>query len=69
MIYKDLKMEGFIVWRWISSWSEGIRKNLEWLKQGKLKYRETIVEGFENTPKAFIDVLKGKNIGKMIVKV
>lgn len=37
--------------------------------QGKLKYREHITEGFENTPKAFIGMLKGENMGKAIVKV
>jgi len=37
--------------------------------QGKLKYKETITSGFENIPKAFISMLKGKNIGKAVVKV
>lgn len=36
--------------------------------QGKLKYKETITEGFENIPKAFIDMLQGKNYGKAIIK-
>ena len=40
-----------------------------WLKAGKLKYRETIVEGVENAPKAFLGLLRGENLGKMLVKV
>ena len=39
------------------------------LKAGKIKYRETIVEGIENAPKAFLGLLKGENSGKMLVKV
>jgi hypothetical protein len=41
----------------------------QWIGEGKLKYREQIVEGFENAPKAFIGLLKGDNTGKMLVKV
>jgi len=41
----------------------------QWIKEGKLKYREQIVEGFENTPRAFIGMLQGENTGKMLVKV
>ena len=40
-----------------------------WINAGKLKYREDIVEGFENLPRAFIGMLSGDNIGKRLVKV
>ena len=40
----------------------------QWIHEGKLQYREDIVAGFENTPRAFIDMLEGKNTGKMLVK-
>src|SRR6058998_3802222 len=40
-----------------------------WLREGKLKYREDVVEGLERTPEAFIGLLQGKNLGKMLVKV
>ncbi|CAG9836165.1 unnamed protein product [Diabrotica balteata] len=66
---KQLKMEGFIVRRWDDRWMEGINQNLEWIKQGKIKYHETITEGFENMFKAFTGMLKGENTGKAIVKV
>ncbi len=46
-----------------------MRKAVGWLKDGKLKYRETVVEGIENAPQAFIDMLKGRNTGKQIVKL
>lgn len=48
---------------------EGIEQNLEWIKQGKLKYQETVTEGFQNTFKAFTDMLSGANTGKAVVKV
>ncbi|XP_037045199.1 prostaglandin reductase 1-like [Bradysia coprophila] len=67
---KILRMEGFLVNRWLGErWFEGIMQIKTWLDEGKIKYKETITEGFENMPQAFIDVLRGKNFGKAIVKV
>ena len=48
---------------------EGINKNLKWVKEGKLKYKEHVTEGFESTADAFIGLFKGENIGKSLVKV
>ncbi|KAH1007491.1 hypothetical protein HUJ04_004715 [Dendroctonus ponderosae] len=66
---KQLKMEGFIVTRWYDRWMEGINQNLDWVKEGKIKYRETVTVGFENMFQAFTDMLKGVNYGKAIVRV
>lgn len=68
-VFKQLKMEGFIVSRWRDRWMEGILANLDWIKQGKLQYEETVTSGFDNMPKAFMNMLKGGNTGKAIVKV
>lgn len=68
-IFKQLTMEGFVVYRWAERWMEAINQNLEWIKEGKIKYDETITEGFENMPQAFIDVMRGKNMGKAVLKV
>lgn len=67
-VFKQLKMQGFLVWRWSDRWMEGITEIAKWVQEGKLKYNETITEGFENTPQAFIEMLRGKNYGKAIVK-
>lgn len=69
MVFKQLKMEGFLVWRWTDRWIEGIQANLKWIKEGKLQWQETVTEGFENVPAAFMDMLKGGNTGKAVVKV
>ncbi|XP_055523452.1 prostaglandin reductase 1-like [Wyeomyia smithii] len=69
MVFKQLKMEGFVVWRWNNRWMEGINANLQWIKEGKLKWHETVTDGFENTPAAFMDMMKGGNIGKAVVKL
>ena len=67
ILSKQIKVEGFIIYRWLDRYPEGIAKMAEWLKEGKLKYREEIVEGFENAPRALIGVLQGDNTGKMLV--
>lgn len=68
-VFKQLKMEGFLVWRYTDRWMEGIDQVAKWIEEGKVKYNETVTEGFENMPQAFIDMLRGKNFGKAIVKV
>lgn len=68
VVEKQLKIEGFIVTRWISRWNEGITQLHEWIKKGHLIYRETIMDGFDNLPDAFIGLLRGKNFGKALVR-
>ena len=68
-VLKQLTMQGFVVYRWADRWMEGIEQILKWIHEGKVKYHETITEGFENMPHAFIDVLRGKNVGKAVAKV
>ena len=61
-------MEGFIVSRWAHRWNEGITQMAQWVNEGKIKTQETIVEGFEKMPEAFLGLFTGNNVGKMIVK-
>jgi hypothetical protein len=53
----------------MARFGEALPEMSGWLREGKLKYREDIVEGFENLPKAFIGLFHGENTGKRIVKV
>ncbi|KAF2367758.1 Alcohol dehydrogenase C-terminal [Trinorchestia longiramus] len=68
LIPKQLKVEGFIATRWSPRWMEGITQLATWIQQGKLKYEETVTEGFDNMPEAFISLFRGDNIGKAVVK-
>jgi NADPH-dependent curcumin reductase CurA len=45
------------------------RDMAKWAKEGKMKWRETVVDGVENSPRAFIGLFKGDNLGKMVVRV
>ncbi|TVZ14299.1 NADP-dependent oxidoreductase [Maribacter sp. MAR_2009_72] len=62
-------MQGFIVSNYADKFPVAMKQLATWLGEDKLTYKETIVEGFENTPQAFLDMMDGKNKGKMIVKV
>lgn len=68
-VQKQLKMEGFHVKRFANQWFEGLKQLKEWTEEGKIKYHETTIDGFENTPQTLIDVLNGKNTGKAVIKV
>jgi hypothetical protein len=68
-ITKQLRVEGFLVFRWADRYAEGLTQMAEWLKQGQLKHRETVAQGLENTPRAFMGMLRGENIGKQLVRV
>ena len=69
LIKKSALMQGFIVSNYAEKFPEGIKHVSKWLSEGKLTSTETVVEGFENIPQAFIDLFDGKNNGKMIVKI
>jgi len=69
VIRKSALMQGFIVSNYAEKFPEGMKQLSQWLSEGKLHSTETIVEGFENIPQAFIDLFDGKNTGKMIVKI
>lgn len=62
-------MRGFIITDYVARFGEGIQQLTQWVEEGKLTFTETIVDGFENTPRAFIGLFSGENLGKQIVKV
>ncbi|WP_373058289.1 NADP-dependent oxidoreductase [Zunongwangia sp. H14] len=69
LIKKSISMQGFTVRDYAEDFPDAIKQLAQWLKEGKLKYEETVVEGFEKIPQAFLDLFEGKNKGKMVVKV
>lgn len=62
-------MEGFYVYRWTERWFEGIEQNRKWIEEGKLKYKETVTDGFDKLYEAFVGMLEGENYVKAVVKV
>jgi len=62
-------MKGFIITDYAARFAEGVGQLGQWLAQGKLKYAENIIEGFENAPQAFLGLFAGENLGKQLVKV
>jgi hypothetical protein len=69
LVAKRAKAQGFLVSDYADRFSEGLRGMSEWLKQGRLRYREDIAQGLENAPRAFIGMLQGRNLGKQLVQV
>jgi NADPH-dependent curcumin reductase CurA len=69
LLVNSALMKGFIITDYSARFAEGVMNLAQWLVAGKMKYAETIEEGFENTPQAFIGLFSGDNLGKQIVKV
>ncbi|WP_405382263.1 NADP-dependent oxidoreductase [Maribacter sp. LLG6340-A2] len=69
LVKNSALMQGFIVRNYADKFPQAMKQLSTWLGEEKLTYKETIVEGFKNTPQAFLDMMKGNKKGKMIVKV
>jgi NADPH-dependent curcumin reductase CurA len=69
VVTKRIRIEGFIITDHFDRFGEFAREATEWVRDGRLRYRETVVDGIENAPKAFLGLLRGENIGKMLVQV
>jgi len=64
-----IKVQGFIVSDRMELWPKALADLSGWVAGGKIKYRETVTQGIENAPEAFIGLLKGENFGKQLVKL
>jgi NADPH-dependent curcumin reductase CurA len=69
VLVNRLRMQGMIVFDWKERYGEALAGLSERLAAGKLKYRESIVEGIDNAPAGLIALLKGENFGKQLVKL
>lgn len=69
IVTNELRVQGFIVLTFLKDWPAAFIEMNEYIKDGRLKVRETIYDGFNNMQKAFYGLFKGENIGKAIVKV
>lgn len=68
-IGKRIRLQGFIVTDFAERNAAFYRDMRQWISEGRIRWKETIVEGLENTPKAFVSLFTGKKLGKIIVKV
>jgi len=69
LIVHRAKVEGFLVFDYAERFPEGLNELAAWLRDGKIRYRENVVDGLENAPDAFIGMMQGDNIGKQLVRV
>ena len=69
VLTRRLTLRGFIVWDFAEQEPAFRRDMAQWIREGKVKYREDVVDGLEAAPQAFIGLLKGKNFGKLLVRV
>ncbi|HEY9169806.1 MAG TPA: NADP-dependent oxidoreductase [Lutibacter sp.] len=69
LVKNSALMQGFIVFNYAEKYAEAIAQLSIWLAEGKLTYTETIIEGFDTIPQAFLDLFEGKNSGKMLIKI
>ena len=69
ILTKRLRVQGFIVTDYAAQTPTFLKEVGGWLKEGRIKHREDVVEGLENAPEAFIGMLKGRNFGKLLVKI
>ena len=69
VLVNRIRMQGMIVFDWKDRYGEALKGLSGYLVEGKLKFRESIVEGIDNAPKGLIALLKGENFGKQLVKL
>jgi NADPH-dependent curcumin reductase CurA len=69
IIAARIQLKGFIIFDYFPRMSEFFGEMAPWVANGTVKSRETVVEGLENMPGAFLGLFKGENVGKMLVKL
>ncbi|CNI30855.1 putative oxidoreductase [Yersinia frederiksenii] len=70
ILRKRIRMQGFIIFDdYAPHFDEFLQQMAQWVDQGKIKFREDLVDGLENAPQAFIGLLAGKNFGKLVIRV
>jgi hypothetical protein len=69
LIGKNIRMEGFIVSHHFDLLPKFIEDLSQWVREGKVKWQETVFEGIDKAPDAFLGLFSGENTGKMLVKL
>lgn len=69
LLVAQATMRGFLVYQFAQQQPMALQRLSKWVSDGKLKYREDVVDGFEHMPKAFIGMMHGANFGKLLVRI
>jgi NADPH-dependent curcumin reductase CurA len=69
VLVNRIRLQGMIVFDWKERYGEALGALAGYFGQGRLKYRESVVEGLENAPRGLIALLRGENFGKQLVKL
>jgi NADPH-dependent curcumin reductase CurA len=69
LLTRSVLLQGFIVSNYSDRFPEGFSQLAKWLSEGKIKYTETIIDGFDKLPEAFLGLFSGENKGKMLVRI
>ena len=69
VLVNRIRLQGMIVFDWKERYGEALKALGGFFAEGRLKYRESVIEGLDNAPKGLIALLKGENFGKQLVKL
>ena len=69
VLTKRLTFRGFIVSDFIGRYGDFMHDVFTWVSEGRIKYREDVVDGLGKAPRALIGLLRGENFGKLLVRV
>jgi len=69
VLVNRIRLQGMIVFDWKDRYGEALKALAGYLTEGRLRYRESVVEGLENAPRGLIALLRGQNFGKQLVKL
>lgn len=64
-----MQISGLVCYAWKPEWDEGNLRIAQLINEGKVNARETVYEGFGKVPEAFLDLFKGRNVGKAVVRL
>ena len=69
ILFTEAQVGGFNIFSYEARYEDGRKRLARWLAEGRLKYKEDVVEGLENAPAAFLRFFEGETFGKLLVKV
>jgi NADPH-dependent curcumin reductase CurA len=69
IIGRRIKIQGFLIFDHVATYPEFLKDISAWIAEGKIKYEETVMNGIEKAPDAFLALFSGGNTGKMLVKL